>query len=177
LYLISQPHGILADFFRYCAYKDVKPVNKHIGQFEEEFSMSKTNASMIRVLALFGLIATLGPLTAMAQAPYHFAIPFDFMVGSKSFTAGDYRVSEPVTGVINVRGDDGHSMLVVAWADVHGKSKTDAVLTFHRYGSQYFLSSVSDPDRGWKLPTPAAEKELIAGKASPKPLQIIASGK
>ena len=45
-------------------------------------------------------------------------------------------------------------------------------LVFNRYGDRYFLSRISDDSRGWQLPASAVEKELIAKKASPKPVTV-----
>jgi hypothetical protein len=52
-----------------------------------------------------------------------------------------------------------------------------AKVTFDKYGDRYFLSQVSDSDRGWQSPASAAEKELLANKVSPKPTVLITGQK
>jgi hypothetical protein len=134
------------------------------------------NISTIRVLALFGLIAITGPSAVMAQDPFHVTIPFNFTVTSKSLPAGGYRVSETSHGVIWLRSEDNRTnMAVVTHTGERGKNPLKTVLIFHRYGAQYFLSSVSNYNRGWVLPRTTSEKELIADKGVPQPFQIAAS--
>ena len=121
--------------------------------------MSTTNMSKIRVLVLLSLSALLGPAAAVAQSPNQFRVPFGFTVGSRSFAAGSYLVSEEAPMVIRLRASNGHGgVMVNTNAAAPAKEPNRAILTFRRYGDRYFLSSVSDPDRGWKLPTGAEEK-------------------
>jgi hypothetical protein len=136
------------------------------------------NASTIRVLALFSLIATLIPAGAMAQEPVHFAVPFSFTVGPKSFDAGDYFVNELSPNVLRIRSDDGRAATVVITnAGTPGKMSGMATLSFNRYGDRYFLSSVSKAGHAWALLKSVREEQLIAAKASPKQFDVIASRK
>jgi hypothetical protein len=151
-------------------------VNNRAAKTKRGIPMSTTKKmSKIRVLAFCSLTALLGPSAAMAQSQ-HFTVPFGFSVGSKPMAAGGYRVSELRPNVLQIWSEhDRRSILVGTNAGEHGKDSGMATLTFHRYGERYFLSSMSDYDRGWKLATPAAEKELIAAKRQPEPYKIIAS--
>jgi hypothetical protein len=133
--------------------------------------------STTRVLALFGLSVTLGPLGLMAQSPTHFTIPFDFSVGSKSFAAGDYRVAEASPDALRIQSADNRStLMVITHRDNPGKLPGKVTMSFHRYGDTYFLYKVSNQDRGWGLSPSAREKELIA-KQGARQLDVIASRK
>jgi hypothetical protein len=52
-----------------------------------------------------------------------------------------------------------------------------ATLTFKRYGDRYFLSQVSESDHGWELPKSAAERELVAKRAEPNQVSVVAGVK
>ncbi len=136
----------------------------------------------MRVLACLSLIAILAPFTAVAQESVNFAIPFDFTVGPKSLPAGVYNVRETTPRVLEIRSSDGRrGMMILANAADRSKYKGLGVMTFERYGDRYFLSNVSNPDRGWTLPQSVDEKHLIAAasrQAKPtQQLEIVASSR
>jgi hypothetical protein len=134
--------------------------------------------STIRFLAMFSLITLLGPLGVMAQGPVRFKIPFGFTAGAKSFAAGDYEVDEVTNKVLRIRSNDGRANVVVlTHGEEPGKNRGKAVLSFHRYGDQYFLFKMANDNRGWGLAPSIHEKELIAEAASPKQLDVIASSR
>jgi len=134
--------------------------------------------SILRVLAFTSLIASLGPFHLTAQSPIRFKIPFDFTVESKSFAAGNYDVVELQSRFIRIRGDKGKSgMIIAAYPGEASKVPGTAVMTFNRYGDQYFLSSVSEDNRGWGIRKSAVEKELIARTARPTLLDVVASAR
>lgn len=136
------------------------------------------NTSTIRVLAAFGLIATLVPVGASAQEPARFAIPFNFTVGHDSLAAGDYVVREMLPNVLQIQRIDGRAnVLVVASGVDPGKIQGKVVMTFQKYGDQYFLYTVKSPDRGLEVPRSVREKELIAERASAKHFDLIASSR
>jgi hypothetical protein len=136
------------------------------------------NTSTMRVLAVFGLIATLVPVGAMAQEPTRFAIPFNFTVGHNSLVAGDYIVREMSPRVLQIQSNDGRANVLVMAASVEpGKIQGKVVMTFQKYGDQYFLSTVKSPDRGLEVPRSVREKELIAERASAKRFELIASSR
>jgi hypothetical protein len=133
--------------------------------------------SVLSILAMLGLGAALGSVRLMAKAPIHATIPFDFTVGAKSFAAGDYSVWEMTPSVLAIRTANGRSkMLTIAHSAEPNDKPGVATLTFHRYGDRYFLSRVSNNDRGWELAKSVVEKELIAKRAEPtKPVSVVAS--
>jgi hypothetical protein len=134
-------------------------------------------ASILRALATLGLSAALGPVSLMAQTNTILArIPFDFTVGSKSFAAGEYSVTEQAPRVLAIRSADGRSAMVAMAHDFLPNAKPgEAKLTFNKYGDRYFLSQVSHSGRGWELPKSPVEKELIAKEASSNPV-VVAGG-
>src|SRR5438045_414075 len=101
------------------------------------------NTSIIRGLAKFGLIATLGTLSLMAQGPIRFNVPFDFTAQSKYFPAGEYSVVRVTPDALQIRGGNSHSTMVVL-GHYGQPSKVPGVATmrFHRYDTRYFLSEV-----------------------------------
>lgn len=133
------------------------------------------NTSTIRVLALFCLIAAIGPCALRAGDSYHFTIPFDFTAQGKSFAAGEYRLAELSEKIFLIQNEDGHSnaVLIGSRAEPVKNARSAATLTFSRYGNRHFLSRVSDSERGWLLPKSAAEKQLIASQALPGILNIV----
>ena len=133
------------------------------------------NTFKLRVLAVFSLIAIAGPASLMAQAPY-FNIPFGFNVGQKALAPGAYLVREVSPNVLEIRNANNHAAaMILTHGDEPGKVAGKATLTFQRYGDQYFLSRVSTDARGWGLVPSAREKELIAKRAEPRKLDILAS--
>ncbi|MGA2601564.1 MAG: hypothetical protein ABSH09_31750 [Bryobacteraceae bacterium] len=141
--------------------------------------MSTPMKTTVRVLALFGLIATLGPLTVKAQSRIEFTVPFDFTAGKQTFAAGDYIVSKEVPShLILIQSAQGQgNAILVGGPDELNKLYGAAMLTFHRFGERYFLAKFSDYGSASALPLTTGEKELIAGRASPKSLNVIASSR
>jgi hypothetical protein len=132
--------------------------------------------SIFRALATLGLGASLGSVALMAQDAIYANIPFDFTVGAKSFAAGRYRVHQVTSVVLDIRNVEDHAG-TVAMTVPPGSPKTrgQAVLTFHRYGEDYFLAGVSNGARAWSLPQSRTEKELMARRTSPQPISIAAA--
>jgi len=137
------------------------------------------NAAIYRMLAMFCLVTGLGSLCLMAEGPIQVTIPFDFIVGSKSFTAGDYNVRPDLTStVLAIQSVDGQSAAMALTQSLHAINKPGRTrLVFNRYGDQYFLSQVwMHGSRGRALTPSPAERELIAKTRSAKPVTLVASG-
>jgi hypothetical protein len=133
-------------------------------------------SSILNTIIMLSLSAGIGPVHLMAQAPINFTIPFDFNMGSKSFTAGEYRVRQPQPGVIAITSVKGRAqMALVAHRGEPCDKPGFAKLTFHRYGDYYFLSQVADNNSGWVLAKSSVEKEMIARRAELKPVSVVAS--
>jgi hypothetical protein len=136
--------------------------------------------SNIRVLALFSLIAVLGPAAVKAESSASFVIPFGFTVGTESFSAGSYRVGELSPHVLHIQGDGRNSNKVfIGIGSLPTRSTSNQVtLTFRRYGERYFLAKWAGTGAGIELRKSAGEKELIARQAAASaPALIASSGK
>jgi len=132
------------------------------------------NISTIRVLALSGLIATIGSTSAMAQTRIPFTVPFGFTLGAKTFAAGDYQVVKLSQDVILIQSSNGGgSTLALCRPGEPGKTDKPT-LVFHHYGNRYFLSVYQYSKSGMAVPMSAGEKELIAGRASPRGNDVVA---
>jgi len=97
----------------------------------------------MRKLILFALVACAGfGSTRLASAQSHQLrgqIPFDFTAGSARLSAGEYRITYDISGLVtfrNVEKGSGAAMLVGADRGVNDGS---CKLIFARYGNQYFL--------------------------------------
>ena len=132
--------------------------------------------SILSILAMLSLSAVFGPVHLMAQDAIHVTIPFNFTVGAKPFVAGEYTVKQVTPAILAIQSADGRAQMAIIGqpgepSDTPGVAK----LTFHRYGDRYFLSRVAEDDKGWELRKSTAEKELLAKRAQPTTLSIIAS--
>ncbi len=134
------------------------------------------NTRKLRVLAAFSLVAVFASVDAKAQEFCHVKIPFSFTAGTHSLAAGNYQVGELTQNVLQIRSADNRTnVMVLVTGNEPGKIPNHVTLTFQRYGDEYFLSRVSNYDRGWGLPLSKREKELIANRALPQRLDVIAS--
>jgi hypothetical protein len=132
--------------------------------------------SIVRTLVTLGLSAVLSPVALLAQSSIHATIPFDFTVGAKSFAAGDYSVRQINDSVLLIQSvKDGTGVMTMVLPSEKTVKAGIPVLTFNRYGDNYFLAKVSGDDRGWKLHQSPAEKEMIAKVPSPRPVLVAAA--
>jgi hypothetical protein len=133
-------------------------------------------------------VLSLCPSVGNAQTSHHSAltvkVPFEFVVGNRTFPAGTYKFeslnSAPSSATIDylmVRSMDGRHLYQAIVADVVGSEEpSNPRLLFTRRGDRAFLSEVWAPGKqaGWGLQcrndhTQAAESEndkltLIASK-------------
>ena len=93
-------------------------------------------------------------------------VPFEFKVAGRSMPAGDYTIGNlgsNRTGLIQVSGDNSSVGLLANNTTASPNERAgQALLVFHRYGDQYFLSRVVDGSRstGLEISTSPEEKEL-----------------
>lgn len=101
----------------------------------------------ITTLSLFVALAT---TSAFAQTSENFTVdvPFDFTVGSKTFSAGEYdvkKMNESSTALM-VRSSDGRQAMVFLTNPASAKGDENVgQLVFNKYGHQYFLTRVQRP--------------------------------
>jgi len=114
-------------------------------------------------------IATLSLMTlfvvapAFAERPLKAVVPFDFTVGAKHMSAGEYTVTFDIPGVVRIAREDRRASCAVITTAVHAGKILDAGrLVFHRYGESYFLSQIWSPgyDQGRELRKSKTELEV-----------------
>lgn len=127
------------------------------------------------------LIALSGLAAAQSASPRIVAqVPFDFMVSNKTIPAGEIvlKSDNPEKSLWLVQNRDAKTGLF-SLASVTDQT-TDAantVLTFHRYGNQYFLSEikVEGTNVSYDLPETKAESEIRARNLTPTDSKVVAS--
>ncbi|MBV8438053.1 MAG: hypothetical protein JOY95_11120 [Silvibacterium sp.] len=116
----------------------------------------------ITTTALFTLAAlvTAGGAAAQDRA-VRATVPFDFTVGEKLLPAGNYEISEPSYGVIEVRNRDTDVTMLTSTSHDSHESRNGSKLVFHKYRDQYFLSEIlcASSDINVSLPRGKTEKQ------------------
>jgi len=114
------------------------------------------------------------------------SVPFDFAVDGHTLPAGDYLVS-----TVNLTGfmDSGYlavrnvssgatPTIITAIPAGHLAASGGASLTFHRYGSDYFLATIWDgyTDQGRSIPMSHTEQERVnqASLSTPQVVMVLA---
>jgi hypothetical protein len=117
--------------------------------------------SSLVVLSL--LLSVAGAHAQSVQAK----VPFAFKVGSTQLPAGTYSIQNDMgTNIMMVRNvQTGSSVAAIGRRE--SPSKKTNKLIFHRYGSQYFLTTIvgSQGSQGMSLPAPKQPKELEVASA------------
>jgi hypothetical protein len=98
---------------------------------------------IVSLVGVFGLL--LVAACASAQSVNVKAnVPFDFMVGKSTLTAGEYSIQSISTGgssVLAIRG--GTNQMLASANNAQGLNPSpNSRLVFHKYGDQYFLSQI-----------------------------------
>lgn len=117
-------------------------------------------------LIMMSVLSILAVVSAHAQSSRQFTvtIPFDFSVGGKALTAGQYQVGRvtqtSAEAVVLRRADGGGSVFVLT--RTANKQPGDSRLVFRRYGDQYFLGEVwtSGASAGRELPMSRRERSM-----------------
>lgn len=100
------------------------------------------------VTLLVGIAFATAVVSANAQSTNKLVIsnvPFEFVVGDQTMPAGEYRIRSASAfgnGLIIQRADAKSSAMRLSNGIEPSRSKTNARLVFHRYGSHYFLAEV-----------------------------------
>jgi len=102
--------------------------------------------SMSSLMVMLAVVPALGAGTGSLDHKIQVDIPFDFMVGDRTFPGGTYTFTQPTITrrVLLIRSLDGHESALVLTQSVQ-KSLTpsdETKLVFTRYGDQYFLAQV-----------------------------------
>jgi hypothetical protein len=117
--------------------------------------------SSLVVLSL--LLSVAGAHAQSVQAK----VPFAFKVGSSQLPAGTYSIqNEMGTNIVMVRNvQTGRSVAAIGRRE-SPSTKTNKLI-FHRYGSQYLLTTIlgSQGSEGMSLPAPKQQKQLEVASA------------
>ena len=125
----------------------------------------------LRIVVLFSFLAILAVSSVRAQTGREMtaSIPFTFVVGNKTFPAGEYNVTrvnpQSDKAALAIRSTDGRvAQIVLATSIQSGKAQESARLVFTRYEDQYFLSQVWTPadQMGLELRKSRSERTLLA---------------
>src|SRR6058998_3601664 len=106
--------------------------------------MKKQALRILSVLSLFAGMAA-SSLYAQSDGQLVAKVPFDFAIGGKTFSAGDYEVRTVLNhqGSLLIRTADGRSS---SFALTHSVQSLDvqeqAKLVFQRHGDHYFLAQI-----------------------------------
>ncbi len=147
--------------------------------------MKKQALTVLSMASLFVLLAV-GSAYADPGSEVRADVPFDFIVGNKTYPAGSYAVqyTDP-QGVFLIQIGEDESRRIVLWRrTVPAKSIHDNLpkLIFNRYGDQYFLTQIwaGGESNGREFRQLATERELakehLAGDVSvPEVVSIAAT--
>jgi hypothetical protein len=123
-----------------------------------------------RLSSIFATLALTGAAAYAQSLPMTAAIPFDFVVGNQTMSAGAYTFGtiSSSSGVLLIRSDDWKSSYMINTIPAgEDKGREIGELVFTRYGNAYFLSVIRNP--GWparQLPKSKREAMMIADNAS-----------
>jgi hypothetical protein len=117
-------------------------------------------------LIMLSVLGVLTTVAAHAQAGKQFmvTIPFNFNVGGKALTAGQYlvgRSTQTSAEGLMLRGTDGRAGVFILTRGMQTEDvQQDSKLVFRRYGDQYFLGEVwvSGSSTGRELPSSRKER-------------------
>ncbi len=95
-------------------------------------------------------------------------IPFDFSVNNKTYSAGEYVIRQSVHDngqrLTWTLSNDEKYVVMLAMTKEDKDRADKAVMTFNRYGDQYFLSNFVTDSLKIALPTSRAERNLKRGE-------------
>jgi hypothetical protein len=123
----------------------------------------------LRIFLMFGFLVIVSASSTYAQSvnEQRADIPFSFIVGSKTFPAGEYRVTrlnlQSDKAALAIKSADGRLSKIVLTIPVQAAETSEkAKLIFNRYGDQYFLAQVWTPadNTGLELLKSRSERTL-----------------
>jgi len=120
---------------------------------------------LVVMAVLFVLTMAVATQVAQAQQPMLVDIPFEFVAGSVTLPAGEYRVQkmDPTSTVLLISCSDPRAAVVLTTNAAQAlKIQTQSSLVFNKYGHRYFLSQVwtEGSIRGRQLLKSQREKEV-----------------
>lgn len=99
-------------------------------------------------MLIAGVVLMAALVSAHAQSTVVADVPFEFTVGGKSLTAGEYSIKAFTTrgDALLVRNQDSNDVVIRLANLIEARiAPKQGKLVFHRYGQRYFLSEVWTP--------------------------------
>ena len=130
-------------------------------------------------------VATLGLFIMVAIAsgygqsldPMHVKVPFQFTAAGETLPAGDYAIKalSNSTKVAMIRNEETSQAILVLTHPAISTASKDSRVVFHRYGDQYFLSSIwkAGDGTGSEVIKSRAERELEKGVSNRQMLSLV----
>jgi hypothetical protein len=156
------------------SYKDSRAdVAAAGGRFEIGWGEKKMK-KLFGCLSLAALAVVLAAPVSAQTLTLKASVPFDFIVGGHTMPAGTYVVStEGNLGVLAIRTESGGVTPTFIISNmVYGDfDSAGGLLTFNRYGTDYFLAQVWDGSRaaGRAIPMSKNEREKAKSASLGKP--------
>jgi hypothetical protein len=140
-----------------------RQADSHGPDVEKEEVPMKKRAFVTATLFVLSIIVA--AQVAQAEQPMLVNIPFEFVAGTVTLPAGEYRIQklDRNSGVLLInRMDPNASVMVVTFAAQAKELQSESKLVFNRYDNRYFLSQVwtAGSIRGRQLSKTPQEKEL-----------------
>ena len=135
--------------------------------------------NVLAVFAVSCLVAALSTPVFAQSLRIEANIPFEFVAGGKTLTAGEYSVANSTTpGTLTIRNESNQEGAMVISHAVQASptsSSFQAKLVFHRYGNQYFLAQVwgGYDSFGRQLPTTRNERAASESAALRQPEEVV----
>ena len=131
-----------------------------------------TKMKLFTVLTIALAVAAVAPLAAQTVV-LKANVPFEFHFAGKILPAGQYLLqANGGSSAMQLRNFDADAGAVsLGWPSSRRTDRgTDSTLTFNRYGSTYFLSSVvnGSSGAGMEFPTTRTERELARTQTAQK---------
>ena len=124
---------------------------------------------MMQIGLIFGLVITLGIVSAQAQTAirYKTEIPFDFNIGEKTYQSGVYFINISNSNILKVEDAKGKNLLVKFVSLNSIVSDTDLTkMVFNCYDNQYFLAKIGSRDFGVTFSKSNTETQLAKNQNS-----------
>jgi hypothetical protein len=121
---------------------------------------------VLKIFSMLSLFVTLAAASVYAQSDMSLKvnIPFEFSVGNEVLPAGEYTVRHVAQSALVIRrADCSVAKVFSTMGTIASKTPNESSLVFHRYGDEYFLSTIwtAGNDTGHELSKSRAEREII----------------
>jgi len=137
---------------------------------------TKKHTATLLILMFVGLT---GLVQAQMSTRFKAQVPFAFAANGKTMPAGECIIAFDVNGrtLLWIRSGE-QQVFTVPIADVSANARKKTALVFHRYGGQYFLTSINrEGGTGYQLPPSRLERELKARNIPWQVFTLLASAK